>query len=91
MQFDHDIAVFSIQFIITLHQRLGIPIQPAFSQFLLLLLFLVVVVIESHRVFLIYHNGGIRRRSIYLCSFPYMKKIDQSIINVTFHILYMYF
>jgi hypothetical protein len=46
MQFDHDIAVLSIQVIISLHQRLGISIQSAFSQFLLLL-----VVVDSHRVF----------------------------------------
>jgi hypothetical protein len=46
MQFDHDFAVLSIQIIISLHRRFGIPIQPAFSQLLLLL-----VVVDSHRVF----------------------------------------
>lgn len=47
MQFDRDIAVLSIQVIISLHRRLGISIEPASSQSLLIpaLLFLRVHVV----------------------------------------------
>lgn len=55
MQFDCTHAVASIQLSIALHRRLDIPIQPAFSQFLLL-------VVDSHCFFLIYHTGSIRKR-----------------------------
>jgi hypothetical protein len=57
MQFDHIFAVLSILVSISLHRRLDISIQPAFSQFLLLLLLLLLLlVVDSHRFLSILSN-----------------------------------